>query len=95
MARGGGSGFGLQDLPRISHGKGSYLYDEAGKRYIDGSGGPAVFRVGHSHPEVNAAIARQMDAVAYGYRYLFTSSALEALSEMMLRISGNCFTDIV
>jgi adenosylmethionine-8-amino-7-oxononanoate aminotransferase len=95
MARGGGSGFGLEDLPRISHGKGSYLYDEAGKRYIDGSGGPAVFSVGHSHPEVNAAVARQMDAVAYGYRYLFTSSALEDLSEMMLRVSGNCFTDIV
>src|SRR5208282_4038261 len=95
MARGGGSGFGLQDLPRISHGKGSYLYDEAGKRYIDGSGGPAVFCVGHAHPEVNAAVARQMDAVAYGYRYLFTSSALEALSELLLRVSGGCFTDIV
>jgi len=23
-------------------GKGSYLYDTAGKQYIDGSGGPAV-----------------------------------------------------
>ena len=43
-------------LPRISHGKGSYLYDEAGKAYLDGSGGPAVFCLGHAHPEVNAAI---------------------------------------
>ena len=94
MAR-GGSGFGIQDLPRISHGKGSYLYDEAGKRYIDGSGGPAVFSVGHCHPEVNAAIARQLDSIAYAYRYLFTSSALEALTDTLLRVSGNCFQHIL
>ena len=95
MSRGVGSGFGLQDLPRIARGEGVYLYDEAGKRYIDGSGGPAVFSVGHAHPEVNAAIMRQLDSVAYGYRYLFTSSALEALTAMLLRVTGNCFKDIV
>jgi len=94
MAR-GMSGFGLHDLPRIARGEGSYLYDEAGKRYLDGSGGPAVFSVGHCHPEVNAAIARQLDAVAYGYRYLFTSSALESLTESLLRVSGNCFNDVL
>jgi adenosylmethionine-8-amino-7-oxononanoate aminotransferase len=94
MAR-GGSGFGLQNLPRIARGKGSYVYDEAGKRYIDGSGGPAVFSVGHSHPEVNAAVAKQMDAIAYAYRYLFTSAALETLTETLLRVTGNCFTDIL
>jgi len=70
------SGFGIEKLPRISHGKGSYLFDEAGKRYLDGSGGPAVFCLGHAHPEVNAAITRQLSDIAYGYRYLFTSSAL-------------------
>ena len=95
MSRGAGSGFGLGDLPRIARGEGAYLYDEAGKRYIDGSGGPAVFSLGHAHPEVNAAIVRQLDAVAYGYRYLFTSSALEALTETLLRVTGNCFKDIV
>jgi len=95
MARGVGSGFGIHDLPRIARGSGAYLYDETGKRYIDGSGGPAVFCIGHAHPEVNAAVARQMDAVAYGYRYLFTSDALETLTATLLRVSGNCFKDIV
>jgi adenosylmethionine-8-amino-7-oxononanoate aminotransferase len=95
MARGGGSGFGLGDLSRISHGRGSYLYDEAGKAYLDGSGGPAVFCLGHAHPEVNAAIARQLESIAYAYRYLFTSTALEELSELVLRVTGNCFNDIL
>ena len=50
------SGFGIEKLPRIVRGRGSYLFDAAGKRYLDGSGGPAVFCLGHAHPEVNAAI---------------------------------------
>jgi adenosylmethionine-8-amino-7-oxononanoate aminotransferase len=95
MARGGGSGFGLGDLPRIAHGKGSYLYDQTGKAYLDGSGGPAVFCLGHAHPEVNSAIAAQLDSIAYAYRYLFTSSALESLSEAVLRLAGGCFKDVL
>jgi adenosylmethionine-8-amino-7-oxononanoate aminotransferase len=95
MPRGGGSGFGLQDLSRIARGKGSYLYDESGKAYLDGSGGPAVFCIGHANPEVNAAISRQLDSIAYAYRYLFTSSALESLTEIVHRVSGNCFKDIL
>ncbi len=95
MARGGGSGFGLRDLPRIARGRGSYLYDEAGKCYIDGSGGPAVFSLGHSHPEVNAAISRQLEEIAYGYRYLFTSAALESLTETLRRVTGNYYQDVI
>jgi adenosylmethionine-8-amino-7-oxononanoate aminotransferase len=89
------SGFGIEKLPRISHGKGSYLFDEAGKRYLDGSGGPAVFCLGHAHPEVNAAITRQLNDIAYGYRYLFTSSALENLTSTVLRLCGGGFQDII
>ena len=33
------AGFGLEKLPRIDRGEGSYLFDTAGRRYLDGSGG--------------------------------------------------------
>src|SRR5579871_6280947 len=89
------SGFGLEELPRIARGDGSYVIDAAGKRYLDGSGGPAVFCLGHAHPEVNAAIKQQLDEIAYGYRYLFTSTALEQLSATVLRLSGGHFQDVV
>jgi adenosylmethionine-8-amino-7-oxononanoate aminotransferase len=95
MPRSGGSGFGLSDLSRIARGSGSYLYDESGKAYLDGSGGPAVFCIGHANAEVNAAICRQLESIAYAYRYLFTSSALESLTELVHRVSGNCFKDIL
>ena len=81
-------------MPRIDRGQGSYLYDESGKAYLDGSGGPAVFCLGHAHPEVNAAIIEQLESIAYAYRYLFTSAALESLTELVKRVSGGCFKDM-
>ena len=75
-------------LPKISHGAGSYVFDATGKRYIDGSGGPAVYCIGHGNGEVNAAIADQLGRIAHGYRYNFTSDPLEELTEIVLRQCG-------
>ena len=75
-------------LPKIAYGKGSRLFDASGKDYIDGSGGPAVFCLGHAHPEVNEALKRQLDRVAHGYRYNFTSDPLEELTEIVAGLCG-------
>ncbi len=90
-----GGGFGIERLPRIAYGKGSYLFDESGKRYLDGSGGPAIFSVGHAHPEVNEAIVRQLGRIAYAYRYLYTSSALEELTALLLKRCGGSFSHVI
>ncbi len=71
------------DLPKVAWAKGSYVYDVDGKQYIDGSGGPAVYCIGHSNAEVNAAIKDQLDRIAHGYRYNFSSDALEELTEII------------
>ncbi len=68
------------NLPKVAWGKGCYIYDVDGKQYIDGSGGPAVYCIGHGNVEVNEAIKAQLDRVAHGYRYNFTSDALEELT---------------
>ena len=73
------------NLPKIAYGKGSYLYDTAGKKYIDGSGGPAVYCLGHANEEVNNAIKAQLDRIAHGYRYTFTSDPLEQLTDFVIR----------
>ncbi len=82
-------------LPKIVYGRGSRLYDATGKDYIDGSGGPAVFCLGHAHPEVNEAIKRQLDRVAHGYRYNFTSDPLEELTEIVARRCGPGFGHMI
>lgn len=77
-------------LPKVAWAKGSYLYDTNGKQYIDGSGGPAVYCIGHGNEEVNEAIAKQLERIAHGYRYNFTSDALEELTEIVTqRCGGN------
>jgi adenosylmethionine-8-amino-7-oxononanoate aminotransferase len=88
-------GWGMQALPRIVRGEGSYLYDADGRRYLDGSGGPAAFCIGHGDREVNAAIAAQLEKVACGYRYLFTSEPLEQLTQLLLARCGQQFGHIV
>ena len=66
--------------PKISHGEGIYLWDESGKRYIDGSGGPLVVNVGHGRTEIVEAMARQAQSAAYVHAIMFTSDAVEQLS---------------
>ncbi len=80
--------FSTHALPKVDYGKGCYVYDTAGKQYIDGSGGPAVFCIGHGNEEVNAAIKAQLDRIAHGYRYMFTSDPLEELQAIIAERSG-------
>jgi adenosylmethionine-8-amino-7-oxononanoate aminotransferase len=89
------AGWGMGALPRVVRGAGSYLYDAAGRRYLDGSGGPAAFSIGHGNAEVNAAIAAQLAQLACGYRYLFTSEPLEELTRLLLSLCGSEFGHIV
>ena len=82
-------------LPRVTHASGSYLWDAAGKRYIDGSGGPAVYCLGHANDEVNAAVMAQMGQIAHAYRYNFTTTALEELTAIIRQNCGGSLTEMV
>lgn len=42
-----------------------YLWDESGRRYLDCFGGICTVSVGHCHPEVNAALAKQMELIQH------------------------------
>src|SRR5437773_5260885 len=46
------------ELP-LSHGSGSYLYDVAGRRFLDLGGGIAVCCLGHAHPAITEALLEQ------------------------------------
>ncbi|MSO74405.1 MAG: aspartate aminotransferase family protein [Alphaproteobacteria bacterium] len=78
-------------LPPVVRGEGVYLYDKIGKRYIDGSSGPALFSLGHGHKDVLAAIHRQFDELEYGFSMDFSTEVVEALSERIVRHMGAQF----
>jgi adenosylmethionine-8-amino-7-oxononanoate aminotransferase len=72
--------------PKIARGQGIYLFDESGKRYLDGSGGPLVVNVGHNRPEVVKAMTRQLEAAAYVHAIMFTSEPLEQYAAALAEI---------
>jgi adenosylmethionine-8-amino-7-oxononanoate aminotransferase len=87
--------FSSGQLPRIARARGVRLWDTTGKAYIDGSGGPAVFCLGHAHPEVNAALVAQLEQIAHAYRYDFSSDALEQLTGMLAAACGGTLRHMV
>lgn len=72
------------DPPIAVRGQGIYLYDQAGREIIDGSGGAAVACLGHGHPKVIGAIKAQLDRLAYAHTALFSCESAEALADMMV-----------
>jgi adenosylmethionine-8-amino-7-oxononanoate aminotransferase len=53
------------ELPVIVRGEGQYVFDQHGKRYLDGLAGLFVSQIGHGRAEVAEAGARQASELAY------------------------------
>jgi len=53
------------DVPVIVRGSGAYVFDQHGKRYLDGLSGLFVSQVGHGRKEIAEAGARQAEQLAY------------------------------
>ncbi len=70
--------------PLGTAGDGVYLEDATGKRYFDGSGGAAVSCLGHSDPDVIAAIKSQLDSMAFAHTSFLTSGPAEELADLLI-----------
>ena len=57
----------------MARGEGIYLYDEAGKRYIDGTAGAGNVTLGHGCQRIAAAMAAQSQTLAYCFSTFFTN----------------------
>jgi adenosylmethionine-8-amino-7-oxononanoate aminotransferase len=80
-----------RELPRIVRAEGCTLWDDAGKRYLDGSGGAAVVNVGHGRAAVAEAMARQAAATAYVHGTQFSTEVLEEYAERLAaHAPGDC-----
>ncbi|MBK8479560.1 MAG: aspartate aminotransferase family protein [Proteobacteria bacterium] len=68
-------------------GEGSWLYDEAGKAYLDCLGGVAVCSVGHANPRVARAISDQLGTLVHVSNLFYTVPQVE-LAERLVARSG-------
>jgi adenosylmethionine-8-amino-7-oxononanoate aminotransferase len=74
-------------LPVALRGDGIYIYDEEGKKYLDGCSGAAVSCLGHNNQKVKNAIIKQIDSLSYAHTSFFTSKPAEKLANMLIKRS--------
>ncbi len=67
-------------FPRIVRGEGCWLYDAAGKGYLDASSGALVASLGHGNAELARAMGEQAARLAYVNGTAFTHDAVEELA---------------
>ena len=75
----------LRETPPLAvGGHGVWLVDTDGREVLDGSGGAAVSCLGHQHPRVLEAMARQAGKLTYTHSGFFTSEPAEALADELV-----------
>ena len=79
----------------VSHGRGVWLYDADGKRYLDAISSWWVNLFGHANPRINAALKDQLDKLEHAMLAGFTHEPVIALSEQLAartgHVLGHCF----
>ena len=68
-------------------GEGCWLWDEAGKRYLDAVAGVAVNGLGHAHPELTQAVCDQAKTLIHTSN-LYRVLNQEALADRLAQLSG-------
>ena len=81
-------------LPTVVGGRGIELIAADGRRFIDACGGAAVSCLGHGHPVVTRAIARQAEAIAYAHTSFFTNEPAEALADRLAAAAPACLSRV-
>ncbi len=75
----------------LTRGRGCTVWDESGKAYLDFVAGIAVCNLGHAHPEVTRAIARQADTLVHVSNLYYTAPQAEVADLLV----ANSFADRV
>lgn len=73
--------------PVITHGKGIYLYDKSGKKYIDAVGGAIVANIGHGVNEIAEEISKLAKKFSYLHGSQFISADIEDYAKELSKIA--------
>ena len=71
----------------LSHGRGCWVWDTHGKKYLDGLGGIAVNTLGHAHPKLVPALQDQVAKLIHSSNY-YEVPLQEQLAARLCELSG-------
>ena len=78
-----------REYPRVTHGKGIYMYTEDGTEIIDGASGPVLASLGHGVPEMAEVLKEQALNIAYAHRDDCTTPVLEEHCRMVSELTNH------
>lgn len=76
-----------RSYPKIAYGEGVYLYDTAGKQYLDASSGAVAANLGHGVVEIAEAMANQAKKAAFVHTLRFETQVQHDLAREIADIA--------
>ncbi len=75
------------DYPVAVRGEGIWIYDSAGKKYLDGCGGAVVCSIGHGVPEIAGVMTRQARRLAFAHSSQFVTRESQGLADRIAALA--------
>jgi adenosylmethionine-8-amino-7-oxononanoate aminotransferase len=80
--------------PLVTSADGITLTLHTGQIILDASSGAAVSCLGHAHPRIKAAVAKQLDTVAYCHSLFYGTQAAEDLARELVAGTGGIMAKV-
>ena len=74
--------------PTIVRGEGIHLYDDEGRRYIDGTAGASNVTLGHGRRDIAGVMGEQAATLAYAFSVHFENKPARDLAERLISRMG-------
>jgi len=77
----------------INKGKGAYVFDEKGDKYLDFYGGHAVALIGHCHPKVVKAVTKQLNKLIFYSNVVYNDQRAQ-VAKALVNLAPNAFSSV-
>ena len=75
------------DYPTIVRGEGIYLFDEQGRRYIDGAAGASNVTLGHGREDISRVLGEQARTLAYAFSVHFNNAPAQEYAARLTAVA--------
>ncbi len=83
-----------RDYPTAKGAAGAYVYDAAGRKYLDAAGSYFVVNIGHGVPEIVDAVANQLKSLDFAHTSYFTTDAAQQFAARLLALAPPGFSKV-
>jgi adenosylmethionine-8-amino-7-oxononanoate aminotransferase len=83
-----------REYPLAERAEGAYIYDAAGRKYLDAAGSYFVVSLGHGVQGVINAITEQLKRLDFAHTGYFSSAAAQQFAERLIKLAPSGFSKV-